>query len=43
MPEYNKLNSEIAGKLCAVVGERRFQLGDQVKPDYSHDEMPIYG
>ena len=43
MPEYNKLNAEIAQKLCAVVGQRRFQLGDQVKPDYSHDEMPIYG
>ena len=43
MPEYNKLNSGIAQKLCAVVGERRFQLGEQVKPDYSHDEMPIYG
>ena len=43
MPEYNKLSPEIAQQLCDIVGARRFQLGEQVKPDYSHDEMPIYG
>ena len=43
MPEYNKLSPQIARQLCHIVGERRFQYGDQVKPEYSHDEMPIYG
>lgn len=43
MPEYNKLNAQIAGQLCDIVGQRRFQYGDAIKPDYSHDEMPIYG
>ena len=43
MPEYNKLTPETAGRLRAIVGERRFFCGDAVKEDYSHDEMPIYG
>ena len=43
MPEYNKLSAQIAQLLCDVVGERRFQFGQQVKPEYAHDEMPIYG
>lgn len=41
--EYNKITPEIAQKLKAVVGEGRFELGEAVKEDYSHDEMPIYG
>ena len=43
MPEYNKLSAQLAQQLCDIVGERRFQHGEQVKPEYSHDEMPIYG
>ena len=43
MAEYNKLTPEIAGQLCGVVGTRRFSLGKNVKEEYSHDEMPIYG
>ena len=43
MPEFRKLSTQTADQLKAVVGERRFQYGDQVKPEYSHDEMPIYG
>ena len=43
MAEYNKLTPEIAEQLCAVVGARRFSAGENVKPEYSHDEMPIYG
>ncbi len=43
MANYNTLTPELSRKLCAIVGERRFQLGEQVKEDYSHDEMPIYG
>ena len=40
---FSKVSSEIAEKLKAVVGEKRFAYGDSVKPEYSHDEMPIYG
>ena len=43
MTPYNELSPELAGKLRAIVGERRFQWGDAVKEEYSHDEMPIYG
>ena len=43
MSSYNKLTPELAAELRAIVGERRFEYGDQVKENYSHDEMPIYG
>ncbi|MEG1633618.1 MAG: FAD-binding oxidoreductase [Oscillospiraceae bacterium] len=43
MSTYNKITPEIAEKLRAIVGEKRFSVGDAVNPDYSHDEMPIYG
>ena len=43
MASYNKLSPAAAGKLRAVVGEGRFQYGDAVREEYSHDEMPIYG
>ena len=43
MVEYNKITPEIAEQLKAIVGEKRFFVGDAINPDYSHDEMPIYG
>ena len=43
MASYNKLSPAAAEKLRAVVGEGRFQYGDAVREEYSHDEMPIYG
>ena len=43
MATYNKITPEIAGQLKAVVGEKRFFFGEDVDPNYSHDEMPIYG
>ena len=44
MAQYNKLTPEIAEKLKAVVSdERRFAIGEAIKEDYNHDEMPIYG
>ncbi len=43
MATYNKITPEIAEKLKAVVGERRFFAGEDIDPNYSHDEMPIYG
>ena len=43
MPVYNKVTPEIAEQLKAVVGDKRFFAGEAVSPDYSHDEMPIYG
>lgn len=43
MAVYNKLTDETAERLRAVVGEGRFKRGAAVNPDYSHDEMPIYG
>ncbi len=43
MPEYNRITAELADKLKAVVGEKRFFCGEAVNADYSHDEMPIYG
>ncbi len=43
MATYNKITPEIAARLKAVVGERRFYQGGDIDPNYSHDEMPIYG
>ena len=43
MASYNKLSPAAAEKLRAVVGDGRFQYGDAVREEYSHDEMPIYG
>ena len=42
MASYNKITPEIAAQLRAVVGNR-FYINDGVDPNYSHDEMPIYG
>ena len=43
MSAYNKLTPELARELETLVGPGRFQYGDRVKEEYSHDEMPIYG
>ena len=43
MATYNKITPEIAEQLKAVVGDKRFSAGEEVDPNYSHDEMPIYG
>ena len=43
MPDFNKLTRELADELRGIVGASRFQYGEQVKEEYSHDEMPIYG
>ncbi len=43
MSEYNKITREIADKLKAVVGERRYFEKENIDPNFSHDEMPIYG
>ena len=43
MATYNKITPEIAEQLKAVVGERRFYQGEDIDPNYAHDEMPIYG
>jgi len=43
MQAYNKLSPALAEELRSIVGERRFQYAEQVKEEYSHDEMPIYG
>ena len=43
MPRYNKLGPDAAERLRAVVGDGRFQYGETVREEYSHDEMPIYG
>ena len=43
MATYNRITPEIAGQLKAVVGEKRFFEGENIDPNYSHDEMPIYG
>ena len=40
---YNKITPEIAARLRAGVGEGRFYVKDEIDPNYSHDEMPIYG
>ena len=43
MAVYNKITPEIAARLKAAVGEKRFYQGEDIDPNYSHDEMPIYG
>ena len=43
MPNYNKITPEIAGQLRAAVGVGRFFYGEEIDPNYAHDEMPIYG
>ena len=43
MATYNRITPEIAAQLKAVVGEKRFFEGENIDPNYSHDEMPIYG
>ncbi|MBQ3704107.1 MAG: FAD-binding oxidoreductase [Oscillospiraceae bacterium] len=43
MATYNKITPEIAARLRAVVGERRFFEKEDIDPNYAHDEMPIYG
>ena len=43
MTAYNKITPDIAQRLKAVVGERRFFAGEDINPNYAHDEMPIYG
>ena len=43
MATYNRITPEIAQQLKAVVGEKRFFSGEDIDPNYSHDEMPIYG
>ena len=42
MATYNRITPEIAAQLRAVVGNRFYEQGG-VDPNYSHDEMPIYG
>ena len=43
MAQYNTISPEVAAQLRAAVGEGRFFLREEVDPNYSHDEMPIYG
>ena len=43
MATYNRITPEIAQQLKAVVGETRFFAGEDIDPNYAHDEMPIYG
>ncbi len=43
MAHYKKLTPALAEELRAIVGEGRFQYGESVREEYSHDEMPIYG
>ena len=43
MATYNKITPEIAQQLKAVVGAARFFAGEDIDPNYAHDEMPIYG
>lgn len=40
---YNSLTPALSERLCAIVGQGRYQSGESVKEDYAHDEMPIYG
>ena len=37
MTKYNKITPEIAEKLQAIVGAKRFFAKDAVKDDFSHD------
>ena len=43
MATYNKITPEVAAQLRAAVGPGRFFYGDEIDPNYAHDEMPIYG
>ncbi len=43
MARYNKITPELEGRLRDIVGEGRFSRSPAVSPDFSHDEMPIYG
>jgi len=43
MAKYNTLTPELMDQLRAIVGMDRFQAGERINPNYSHDEMPIYG
>ena len=43
MATYNRITAEIAARLKSVVGERRFYAGEDIDPNFAHDEMPIYG
>ena len=43
MPNYHKITPEIAGQLRAAGGVGRFFYGEEIDPNYAHDEMPIYG
>lgn len=40
--QYNQVTPEIVAQIKAVVPGKVFVEGD-INPDYSHDEMPIYG
>jgi len=40
---YKQLTPEIITRLEEVVGADRVIRGDNISPDYAHDEMPIYG
>ncbi len=40
--DYNTLTPELVEQLSAIAPGRVF-TGDDVNPDYTHDEMPIYG
>ena len=43
MSRYGKITPVIAAQLSAVVGSKRFYQGRDMDPNFSHDEMPIYG
>lgn len=43
MAEYNELTPELISQLQSIVGEANCQTGDDINPDYSCDEMPLYG
>lgn len=43
MTEYHTLIPEIIDELKAIVGEENCHVGEDINPDYAHDEMPIYG
>ena len=46
---YNKITLEEIAALRAIVGEENVLLGDEINPDYAHDElgdvshMPAHG
>ena len=42
MQPFCHISPEVLERLCEISGDR-FAVGDQVNPDYSRDEMPIYG